>query len=60
MKVGDLVRLRSGKIVLILEELLNEKGNKRFITLIDGERHNQPATLLEVFGTLISENTSSI
>ena len=57
MKVGDLVRLRSGKIVLILEELL---GNKRFITLIDGERHNQPATLLEVFGTLISENTSSI
>ena len=58
MKVGDLVRLRSGKIVLILEELLNEKGNKRFITLIDGERHNQPATLLEVFGTIISENTT--
>ena len=60
MKVGDLIRLRGGKMVLILEELINKDGNKRFITLIDGEKHNQPATLLNVFGTIISENTPSI
>ena len=56
MKVGDLVRMRSGKIVLILEEQIDEKGNKRFITLIDGEKRNQPASLLNVFGKVISEN----
>jgi len=50
--------MRSGKIVLILEEQIDEKGNKRFITLINGEKHNQPASLLNVFGTVISENTS--
>jgi hypothetical protein len=58
MKVGDLIRLRGGKMVLILEELINKDGNKRFITLIDGEKHNQPATLLNVFGKVVSENTS--
>jgi hypothetical protein len=56
MKVGDLVRMRSGKIVLILEEQIDKKGNKRFITLIDGEKRNQPASLLNVFGKVISEN----
>ena len=58
MKVGNLVRMRSGKIVLILEEQIDEKGNKRFITLINGEKHNQPASLLNVFGKVVSENTS--
>jgi len=56
MKVGDLVRMRSGKTVLILEEQIDKKGNKRFITLIDGEKRNQPASLLNVFGKVISEN----
>ena len=58
MKVGDLVRMRSGKIVLILEEQTDDRGIKRFITLINGEKHNQPASLLNVFGKVVSENTS--
>ena len=60
MKVGDLVRMRSGKIVLILEEQTDDKGIKRFITLINGERRSQHASLLKVYGKVISENTPPI
>ena len=60
MKVGDLVRMRSGKIVLILEEQTDDKGIKRFITLINGELRSQHASLLKVYGKVISENTPPI
>lgn len=58
MKVGDLIRMRSGKIRLILAEKVDDRGIKMYITLMNGQFYTHPQTILKVYGTIISENTT--
>ena len=58
MKVGDLIRMRSGKMRLILGEKVDDRGIKMYITLMNGQRYTVPQTILKVYGKVISENTA--
>jgi len=60
MKVGDLIRMRTGKMRLILGEKVDDRDIKMYITLMDGQCYTVPQSLLNIYGTVISENTSSI
>ena len=58
MEVGDLIRMRSGKLRLILGEKVDDRGIKMYITLMNGQRHIVPQTILKIYGKVISENTT--
>lgn len=58
MKVGDLIRMRSGKIRLILAEKVDDRGIKMYITLMNGQFYTHSQTILKVYGKVISENTA--
>lgn len=61
MKVGDLVRMRSGKLRLISGEKIDERGIKMYVTLMSGQYYTVPQTLLRTYGKVITnENTSSV
>jgi len=58
VKVGDLIRMRSGKMRLILGEKVDDRGIKMYITLMNGQCYTVPQTILKVYGKVISENTA--
>jgi hypothetical protein len=60
MKVGDLIRMRSGKMRLILGEKVDDRGIKMYITLMNGQCYTVPQTILKIYGKVISENTTHI
>lgn len=60
MKVGDLIRMRSGKMRLILGEKVDDRDIKMYITLMDGQCYTVPQTILKIYGKVISENTPHI
>ena len=60
MKVGDLIRMRSGKMRLILGEKVDDRGIKMYMTLMNGQYYTVPQTILKTYGKVISENTTSI
>jgi len=60
VKVGDLIRMRSGKMRLILAEKVDDRGIKMYITLMNGQRYIVPQTILKIYGKVISENTPHI
>jgi len=60
MKVGDLIRMRSGKMRLILGEKVDDRGIEMYITLMNGQYYTVPQTILKIYGKVISENTTHI
>ena len=60
MKVGDLIRMRSGKMRLILGEKVDDRGIEMYITLMNGQYYTVPQTILKIYGKVISENTPHI
>ena len=60
MKVGDLIRMRSGKMRLILGEKVDDRDIKMYITLMDGQYYTVPQTILKIYAKVISENTPHI
>ena len=61
MKVGDLIRMRSGKLRLILGEKVDDRGIKMYVTLMGGLCYSVPQTLLKTYGKVVTnENTSSV